>query len=166
MGVLVHSLLDLSFVPHPHLPTPSIFTCYHHVQLLLLLPLLIKTHDASFRHHQTHDVLGSECGQKACADTLFYFQSVVSRIALGVSSLVWNLRRVLFSLNMTIYTFYNCDNKHFLLCVMLDSCYTLVWEPPDIVFSWDKFLMHKQYIPWVLFYCAFLAKDIVFRFII
>jgi hypothetical protein len=77
---------------------------------------------------------------------LFYFQSVVSRIALGVSSLVWNLRRVLFSLNMTIYTFYNCDNKHFLLCVMLDSCYTLVWEPPDIVFSWDKFLMHKQYI--------------------
>jgi hypothetical protein len=97
---------------------------------------------------------------------LFYFQSVVSRIALGVSSLVWNLRRVLFSLNMTIYTFYNCDNKHFLLCVMLDSCYTLVWEPPDIVFSWDKFLMHKQYIPWVLFYCAFLAKDIVFRFII
>jgi hypothetical protein len=49
--VLVLHSCWISFVPHPHLPNPktSILTCYHHVQLLLLLlPLLIKTHDASF----------------------------------------------------------------------------------------------------------------------
>jgi hypothetical protein len=44
----------------------------------------LKTHDASFLHHQTHDVLGSECGQKLCADTFFYFNRWFQELLLGV----------------------------------------------------------------------------------
>jgi hypothetical protein len=35
---------------------------------------------------------------------------------------------------------YNCANKHFLLCVMLDSCYTLCLRTTRHCVTWDKFL--------------------------
>jgi hypothetical protein len=64
---------------------------------------------------------------------ILLLQSVVSRIALGCRDEFY------FILTWHIHS-YNCANKHFLLCVMLDSCSTLCLRTTRHCVTWDKFL--------------------------
>jgi hypothetical protein len=86
--------LDL-FCSHPHSPTtPKYLYLSSYAAAAVASSSSIKTHDASFLHHQTQDVsflhhqtqdvLGSECGQKLCADTFSYFNRWFQELHLGV----------------------------------------------------------------------------------